>query len=172
MTPIIRYVETSVEFRVRYAEYELVDGTKCFELLDNDNRKSKDRQAQLRQHLKDSDYQRLSIKWGFCWAEYINTSGYTTHTPLKPDDFLPGTSRCFNPEREKGEFSLTGSIMREDHRLRKHIHYVHHKPELQGTLKEIDIRFGPNVPQDYYGNYDYSKYPGGYSPSASTSGDW
>lgn len=172
MSIIIRYVETSDEFKVRYAEYLLSEGSKCFELLDSDTLASKARLAELRQQLKDGTCRSLSVKWGFCWAEYINTSGYSTHTPLKFEDFLPGASKCFMPELEHGKNSLTGSIMREDHRLRKHIHYVHHNPEIQGTLREIDIRFGSKVPQDYYGNYDYGKYPGGYSPSAATSGDW
>lgn len=171
MSPRIRYVETDDEYRVRYAEYELFEGTKCFELLDSDTQRAKQKIAELTHHLKDGTYVNFTVKWGFCWAEYVNNSGYMTHEPLKFDDFLPDTAKCFMPELQVGGNVLNGSIMREDHRLRKHIYHVHHKPELQGTLKEIDIKFGPQVPQDYYGNYDYSKYPGGYSPSVAYSGE-
>lgn len=168
MSPRIRYVETSDEYRVRYVEYELFEGTQCFELLDSDPQKAKQKIAELTQHLKNSTYLNLSVKWGFCWAEYINNSGYMTHEPLKFDDFLADTCKTFMPTLDTG---LNGGMMREDHRLRKHIYHDHHVPELKGTLREIDIRFGPKVPQDYYGNYDYSKYPGGYSPSVALNGE-
>lgn len=168
MSPKIRYVETSDEYRVRYVEYELFEGTQCFELLDSDPQQAKQKIAELRKHLKEGTYLNLSVKWGFCWAEYINNSGYMTHEPLRLDDFLPDTCRVFMPTLDR---NLNGGMMREDHRLRKHIHHIHHVPEMQGTLKEIDIRFGPKAPKDYYGNYDYSEYPGGYSPTVAFYGE-
>ncbi|MFJ4352743.1 hypothetical protein ACIPZ5_17790 [Pseudomonas sp. NPDC089428] len=168
MTIKILYTETSENYKIRYAEYELFEGTISYEFLDSDSIKAKARIAELSGYLKEGCYTSLVVRFGFCWAEY-NLHGYTTHTPLKREDFLPDQSPVFMPSIDQG---YTAVILNTEHRLRKYIHHVHHKPEVQGTLREFELKFGPRVPKDYYGNYDYSRYPGGYSPSAAITGDY
>ncbi|VVP19552.1 hypothetical protein PS850_03802 [Pseudomonas fluorescens] len=159
MTPKIRYVETSDELKVRYAEYQEFFDNKCFELLDIDPAKAQERLKELRAGIEQGHYKSLSVKWGFCWAVY-DSGGYTMHEVLTHEDFIAGAYLVFGLE-----IGVTSTILNDEHSLKNYIHHVHHKPEIEGTLREFDVRFGSKVPEDYYGNYDYSKYPGGYSPS-------
>lgn len=165
MSPKIRYVETSDEYRVRYIEYQEFFDNKCFELLDASPIKAQERIKELRAGVELGHYKNLAVKWGFCWAVY-DSGGYTNHKILTHEDFVTDAYLVFSLE-----VGVTSNILVEGHSLKNYIHHVHHKPEIQGTLREFDVRFGPKVPQDYYGNYDYSKYPGGYSPSVAFYGE-
>ncbi|MCX2708347.1 MULTISPECIES: hypothetical protein [unclassified Pseudomonas] len=168
MTTKILYTETSDDYKIRYAEFQMFEGTVCYQILNSDPQIAKAEIAELIESVKQHSCSNLVIKFGFCWAEY-DLHGYTTHTPLKREDFLPKEPLQFFPSMG---LPYTAEILVEDHRLWKYIHHVHHKPEVQGTLREFDLKFGRRVPKDYYGNYDYSRYPGGYSPSAAVTGDY
>lgn len=161
MNPRIRYAETPDEYKVRYVECELFEGTKCFEMLDNDPSIAKARVAELRQHTSNGTYTSLIVKWGFCWAEYWDGGGWKVHTPLMQSDFVSDTPEMFMPSLQD---DYTAAIMVPTHGL--------HTKHKRDGVESFSVRFGPRVPKDYYGDYDYSTYPGGYSPHAAVTGDW
>ncbi|MBM7424671.1 hypothetical protein [Spongiibacter marinus] len=160
MPPRILYEETFDEDKVRYAEYTTTEKEViCEILLPNSTRKE-----QLIELLKQRKISSLIVKWGVCWAEYISIDGYNTHDLLSYDDF----DESFSYEIEEVE-NMMGKLvptMYGGNRLQRLKFDIK-----RGFITDFEIKFGPKLPKDYYGNYDYSMYPGGYGPSQAFYGD-
>jgi hypothetical protein len=168
MSPKILYKYTPDRNKVRYAEYETRSGnTKCEILLP-----TMERLQELRALLAQGEIVNLVTKYGVCWAEYNSMDGNSIHTLLKYRDFDESTPFSIEqldgwdgkPEiTSKGEPLLTMYGGNEMQQLRFRVE--------RGYISDFDIKFGPKLPKDYFGNYDYSFYPGGYGPHEAFYGD-
>lgn len=153
MPPRILYKQTDDEDKIRYAQYKNSEGQAICEILPPDQT----RKLELIELLRQSKISDLTVKWGVCWAEYIGLDGYNTHKLLTYTDFDESTPyKIVNEETDFGEPYLEMIGGNRIQRLRFHIQ--------KGWIKKFEIKFGPQLPADYFGNYDYSMYPGGYGP--------
>lgn len=152
-------MDVSEDNKVRYAEYLETDGVLVQEILaphDADKREG------LVSRLRAGQITALVIKLGFCWAEY-DSGGFTTHKILKPSNLLD------SPFLVRGGDYLKGLYPEFDEILAR----ISHDLGVTGSKREasLSVFFDSRVPVDYYGNYDYSKFPGGYSPSVAFYGE-
>jgi hypothetical protein len=158
--PGIRYREISDDYKVRYAEYFESDGILTQEILDA-HRDPGRRENLVSRHRTDQ-IKSLVIRRGFCWAEDYS-GGYTTHIVLQPGNVDQTPFLIRGGVYSKGLYSEFDNVL-------DRIAFAH---EVSGSKAEssLNVVFGSRVPVDYYGSYDYSRYPGGYSPSVAFNGE-
>lgn len=153
----VRYRDVSDNYKVRYAEYVELDGILMQEVFDHPDA----RESLVSRH-RMGQINSLVVKLGFCWAEDYS-GGFTTHIVLEP------ISIGETPFLIRGGTYSKGLCAEFDKVLAR----IAFALEVTGSKREasLNIFFGSRVPVDYYGSYDYSKYPGGYSPSVAFYGE-
>lgn len=155
----IRYRDVFDDYKVRYAEY-VEGGVLAQEILDAPHDLVK-RENLVSRH-RSGQISALVIKRGFCWAEDYS-GGFTTHIILQPSNLLESPFLIRGGDYLKGLYSEFDEVLAR----------IAYALEVTGSKREasLNVFFGPRVPVDYYGDYDYSQYPGGYSPSVAFYGE-
>lgn len=153
MKPKIRYVPTRDEDRVWLAEFVDNDGVAYFEVLILQSIMNNPAVERLKAAQQAGLIADLVLKRCVCWEHYLCADGYDTHEQLTTDDFL---SDVFIGMIGTAPYRRDAKYERPDqHNARRKVRFT--------------IHFGPELPEDYYGDYDYSMYPGGYGPSSARS---
>ncbi|WP_150796606.1 hypothetical protein [Pseudomonas fluorescens] len=156
----IRYRDVSDDYKVRYAEYVELDGVLVQEILDVPYDPAK-RESLVSRH-RTGQISALVIKRGFCWAEDYS-GGFTTHIILQPSNLLESPFLIRGGDYSRGLCSEFDKVLAR----------IAYAFDVTGSKREasLNVFFGSRVPVDYYGTYDYSKYPRGYSPSVAFYGE-
>ncbi len=154
--PAKRFHETREEDKLRYAEYVRSDGTFVQEVL----RPDPPTLAALVEQHKAGEITGLVTKSGVAWAEYISIDGFNIHDRLNLEDFDDSNPYTI-VELRPGYKVTRGANKLQERRFWAEI----------GRIENLSVKFGPQVPVNFYGNLDYGLYPGGYGPSAAFSGE-
>jgi len=123
----------------------------------------RNREQALQDQLKSGAIKSYSIESGFCWAGYKAIDGYTVHTVLSYKDLTDSRAPVMLETRA------------QDGTRRQFWHAFTRLSQLrlrrdQERISGLVVKFGPRVPKDYYGNYDYDPL-GGYSPDVAFYGE-
>lgn len=159
----VRYEYTSPHFEIRYAEYLDTSSTHFLEILEQDSQTARERITALKDSVAAGERFDLSIKRGFCWVRYDCDDQYRYFDAIKHEDFCPHLPRIFIFGK-----SYNADIFNENHPLR-----LREQRRIAKLITESNpgdefaclIEVGPQRPKSYYGDFDYSMYPGGYGPS-------
>tara|TARA_R110001599_G_scaffold114845_1_gene280992 strand:- start:14515 stop:14997 length:483 start_codon:yes stop_codon:yes gene_type:complete len=122
------------------------------------------REKVLLDQLKNGAIKSYSIVSGVCWAEYQDIDGYTIHKVLTYEDLTDYREPFILQTRTQDD-----GTCRQDWHCNSLLNRLRLKRD-QKRIPGLAVRFGPRVPKDYYGNYDYDPL-GGYGPDVAFYGD-
>ncbi|WP_264381597.1 hypothetical protein [Pseudomonas sp. MM227] len=150
--PKIKYQDESAKYKVRYAKYKS-SGDLIHEIISIYPDSS--RMRALIAMMRAGDIFPLEIKTGYCWAVDENCN-YVKHLTLDPQTISGG---CFVVKSGRYHRGMSSGLDEELERL-----CLRGKMQASKEDPVMSLSFGPRVPADYYGDHDYSMYPGGYTP--------
>lgn len=154
----MRYKSTSDSDRAYYANYFDKDMRFFYELLSPHEQERSERIEAINQLCYQYEIHDRQISRGLCWAEY-GESGYRVHELLTDYQRYTTTGNLVEHVNYDGDIILFPESALSSSRFNSL-----RKRRTTEKGPGFTIVFGDRLPEDYFGDYDYSMYPGGYGP--------
>jgi len=151
----IRYKETCESDFAYVVEYNTLEPGMIYELLHPESSERDARIDAIYALCEEGQAGIFSIRRTLCWAEY-NQGGYRVHDLLTDYQRMKVIGEMIAHRTFYGDTILIPDSGR--------FKFLRENYTKDGKPC-FTIEFGERLPEDYFGDFDYSMYPGGYGPN-------